>query len=158
MKKRRLDREKERAEQDEMLTMLQRDRGQAEAIELEKKEEVFHLEQAKARAKQRIREGRSALLANCRAHVSKPLCTSQQTMTSTSCHTIQLTMQCTCIQTLQQLRTPKISDLVTIIKAVKAWPSSLSRLKTDMLIIAASGVDLPWGQCSYQRLDFLQRW
>lgn len=71
VKKRRLDREKERAEQDEMLTMLQRDRGQAEAIELEKKEEVFHLEQAKARAKQRIREGRSALLAHRCAQVSK---------------------------------------------------------------------------------------
>jgi len=50
VKKRRLDREK--------VNMLQRERGQAEAIELERKEEVFHLEQAKARAKQRIRDGR----------------------------------------------------------------------------------------------------
>lgn len=58
VKKRRLDREKDRAEQEEMVNMLQRERGQAEAIELERKEEVFHLEQAKARAKQRIREGR----------------------------------------------------------------------------------------------------
>jgi len=41
-----------------MVNMLQRERGQAEAIELERKEEVFHLEQAKARAKQRIRDGR----------------------------------------------------------------------------------------------------
>ncbi|DBA94110.1 hypothetical protein WJX77_004695 [Trebouxia sp. C0004] len=59
VKKRRLDREKDRAEQEEMVNMLQRERGQAEAIELERKEEVFHLEQAKARAKQRIRDGRS---------------------------------------------------------------------------------------------------
>lgn len=58
MKKRRLDREKERADQEEMLNQLQRDRGAAEAVELERKEEVFHLEQAKARAKQRIRDGR----------------------------------------------------------------------------------------------------
>jgi hypothetical protein len=58
VKKRRLDREKDRAEQEEMVNMLQRERGQAEAIELERKEEVFHLEQAKARAKQRIRDGR----------------------------------------------------------------------------------------------------
>lgn len=115
VKKRRLDREKERAEQDEMLTMLQRDRGQAEAIELEKKEEVFHLEQAKARAKQRIREGRSALLANRRAHVSKPLCTSQQTMTSTSCHVIQC-VQCICIQMLWQLRKPKTGGRATLSK------------------------------------------
>lgn len=58
VKKRRLDREKDRAEQEEMVNMLQRERGQAEAIELERKEEVFHLEQAKARAKQRIKDGR----------------------------------------------------------------------------------------------------
>ena len=58
VKKRRLDREKERADQEEMLTQLQRERGIAEAVELERKEEVFHLEQAKARAKQRIRDGR----------------------------------------------------------------------------------------------------
>lgn len=58
MKKRRLDREKERAEQEEMLNILQRERGAAEAVELERKEEEFHLEQAKSRAKQRIRDGR----------------------------------------------------------------------------------------------------
>ena len=49
VKKRRLDREKERADQEEMLNMLQRERGLAEAVELERKEEEFHLEQAKAR-------------------------------------------------------------------------------------------------------------
>lgn len=58
MKKRRLDREKERADQEEMLNLLQRERGVAEAVELERKEEEFHLEQAKMRAKQRIRDGR----------------------------------------------------------------------------------------------------
>ena len=58
VKKRRLDREKERADQEEMLNLLQRERGVAEAVELERKEEEFHLEQAKMRAKQRIRDGR----------------------------------------------------------------------------------------------------
>ncbi|KAL3159310.1 hypothetical protein ABBQ32_011264 [Trebouxia sp. C0010 RCD-2024] len=58
VKKRRLDREKERADQEEMLNVLQRERGIAEAVELERKEEEFHLEQAKMRAKQRIRDGR----------------------------------------------------------------------------------------------------
>lgn len=58
VKKRRLDREKERADQEEMLNLLQRERGIAEAVELERKEEEFHLEQAKMRAKQRIRDGR----------------------------------------------------------------------------------------------------
>ena len=71
VKKRRLDREKKRADQEEMLNLLQRERGIAEAVELERKEEEFHLEQAKMRAKQRIREGRSALLANRCAQVSK---------------------------------------------------------------------------------------
>ena len=68
VKKRRLDREKERADQEEMLNMLQRERGLAEAVELERKEEEFHLEQAKARAQQRIRDGRpqpiDGLIAN----------------------------------------------------------------------------------------------
>ena len=68
VKKRRLDREKERADQEEMLNMLQRERGVAEAVELERKEEEFHLEQAKARAQQRIRDGRAhaidGLIAN----------------------------------------------------------------------------------------------
>ena len=62
VKKRRLDREKERAEQEEMLNILQRERGAAEAVELERKEEEFHLEQAKSRAKHRIRDGRYALV------------------------------------------------------------------------------------------------
>ena len=58
MKKRREQRELEREQMAEELEMIQRERALAEAVELEKKEEEFHLEQARTRVEQRLTEGR----------------------------------------------------------------------------------------------------
>lgn len=58
VKRRREEREAERAALEEELDLVQRERARAEAVELEKKEEEFHLEQAKIRAKQRLECGR----------------------------------------------------------------------------------------------------
>ena len=58
VQKRREERERERAALAEELEMIQRERAMAEAVELERKEEDFHLEQAKVRAQQRLTEGR----------------------------------------------------------------------------------------------------
>jgi len=58
VKKRREQREAERAAMAEELELIQRERSMAEAVELERKEEEFHLEQAKVRARQRLAEGR----------------------------------------------------------------------------------------------------
>lgn len=58
VQKRREQREAERAAMAEELEMIQRERAMAEAVELEKKEEEFHLEQAKVRARQRLAAGR----------------------------------------------------------------------------------------------------
>eukprot|EP00887_Chlorella_sp_A99_P001190 scaffold14.g1190.t1 len=59
VKKRREQREAEREAMQAELEMIQRERALAEAVELEKKEEEFHLEQAKMRTRQRITEGRT---------------------------------------------------------------------------------------------------
>lgn len=58
VKQRREQREAERAALAEELELIQRERAMAEAIELEKKEEEFHVEQIKVRARQRMEEGR----------------------------------------------------------------------------------------------------
>ena len=58
VKRRREQREAERAAVMEELEFIQRERMKAEAVELEKKEEEFHLEQAKIRAKKRLAAGR----------------------------------------------------------------------------------------------------
>lgn len=58
VKKRREQREAERAAMAEELELIQRERAMAEAVDLERKEEEFHLEQAKVRARQRLAEGR----------------------------------------------------------------------------------------------------
>ncbi|KAK9806113.1 hypothetical protein WJX72_002023 [[Myrmecia] bisecta] len=58
VKKRRAEREAERARQEEEAGLLQRERAVAEAVELEKKEELFHLEQAVKRAEHRLVDGR----------------------------------------------------------------------------------------------------
>ena len=58
VQKRREQREAERAAMVEELEMIQRERAMVEAVELEKKEEEFHLEQAKVRARQRLEAGR----------------------------------------------------------------------------------------------------
>ncbi|PRW50888.1 cactin isoform A [Chlorella sorokiniana] len=58
VKKRREQREAERAAMAEELELIQRERAIAEAAELEKKEEEFHLEQAKQRTQQRLAAGR----------------------------------------------------------------------------------------------------
>lgn len=58
VKKRREQREAEKAAMAEELEMIQRERAIAEAADLEKKEEEFHLEQAKAKSQQRLGEGR----------------------------------------------------------------------------------------------------
>ncbi|KAI7846452.1 hypothetical protein COHA_000063 [Chlorella ohadii] len=58
VKKRREQREAERAAMAEELELIQRERAIAEAVELEKKEEEFHLEQAKQRTQQRLAAGR----------------------------------------------------------------------------------------------------
>eukprot|EP00884_Botryococcus_braunii_P020423 jgi/Botrbrau1/7064/Bobra.0165s0087.1 len=64
VKKRREEREIERAQQEEELSMLARERAVAEGYEMEKKEEEFHLDQAKARSARRLREGRARPIDN----------------------------------------------------------------------------------------------
>mmetsp|Transcript_35503 Transcript_35503/g.68061 ORF Transcript_35503/g.68061 Transcript_35503/m.68061 type:complete len:669 (-) Transcript_35503:338-2344(-) len=59
VKKRREDRETEKAAQEEEKDMMMRERAIAEAVELEKKEEEFHLNQAKERSTIRLKEGRA---------------------------------------------------------------------------------------------------
>lgn len=54
MKRRREEREVERARQEEELSMLQRERAAMEAQQLEHKEEHFHLEQVWAAAYQHL--------------------------------------------------------------------------------------------------------
>jgi hypothetical protein len=58
VKRKREEREAERAAIAEELELLQRERARAEAVELEKQEDLFHLEQAKIRAQQRLSAGR----------------------------------------------------------------------------------------------------
>lgn len=58
IKRKREEREAERAAIAEELEILQRERARAEAVELEKQEDMFHLEQAKIRAQQRLAAGR----------------------------------------------------------------------------------------------------
>ncbi len=58
VQKRREQREAERTAMQEELEMIQRERAMAEAVDLERKEEEFHLEQAKVRARQRLAAGR----------------------------------------------------------------------------------------------------
>lgn len=58
VQKRREQREAERTAMQEELEMIQRERAMAEAVDLERKEEEFHLEQAKVRARQRLEAGR----------------------------------------------------------------------------------------------------
>eukprot|EP00218_Dolichomastix_sp_CCMP3274_P006771 CAMPEP_0170144050 /NCGR_PEP_ID=MMETSP0033_2-20121228/13274_1 /TAXON_ID=195969 /ORGANISM="Dolichomastix tenuilepis, Strain CCMP3274" /LENGTH=687 /DNA_ID=CAMNT_0010380531 /DNA_START=15 /DNA_END=2078 /DNA_ORIENTATION=- len=59
VKERREQREQERMAIEEEKELLDRERAAAEAVELERKEEEFHLEQAKVRAEMRMREGRA---------------------------------------------------------------------------------------------------
>ncbi|BDA46670.1 probable cactin [Coccomyxa sp. Obi] len=59
VRKRREERAAERALQEEELSIMQRERAVLEGIEMEAKEEEFHLETAKRRAQQRMREGRA---------------------------------------------------------------------------------------------------
>lgn len=58
IKRKREEREAERAAIAEELELLQRERARSEAVELEKQEDLFHLEQAKVRAQQRLAAGR----------------------------------------------------------------------------------------------------
>lgn len=58
VKRRREQREAERAALAEELELIQRERAMAEAVDLERKEEEFHLEQVKVRARQRLEAGR----------------------------------------------------------------------------------------------------
>ena len=58
VKQRRKEREAEREQMDAEKELLERERALAEGAELEKKEEEFHLNQARVRAEIRIREGR----------------------------------------------------------------------------------------------------
>jgi len=58
VKRRREQREAERAAITEDLEMMQRERARAEAVDLERKEDEFHLEQAKVRAQKRLAAGR----------------------------------------------------------------------------------------------------
>lgn len=59
VKKRRQERELERAERDEEMVLLQRSREAAEFKEWERQEDQFHLEQARLRSKIRIQDGRA---------------------------------------------------------------------------------------------------
>ncbi|EIE19628.1 hypothetical protein COCSUDRAFT_67727 [Coccomyxa subellipsoidea C-169] len=59
VRKRREERAAERALQEEELSIMQRERAVLEGVEMEAKEEEFHLETAKKRAQQRMREGRA---------------------------------------------------------------------------------------------------
>mmetsp|Transcript_16090 Transcript_16090/g.41105 ORF Transcript_16090/g.41105 Transcript_16090/m.41105 type:complete len:678 (+) Transcript_16090:112-2145(+) len=59
VKKRRHEREEEKARMEEELAFIERQRSLADASQLEKKEEEFHLEQAKVRSDIRLREGRA---------------------------------------------------------------------------------------------------
>ncbi|KAK9733408.1 hypothetical protein RND81_04G066400 [Saponaria officinalis] len=58
VKKRREERALEKAQREEEMMLLQRERGRAEADDFEKKEEEFHFDQSKVRSKIRLREGR----------------------------------------------------------------------------------------------------
>ena len=58
VRRRREEREAERAAIAEELDMVQRERARAEAVDLERQEDIFHLEQAKIRAQQRLAAGR----------------------------------------------------------------------------------------------------
>ncbi|KAK3278867.1 hypothetical protein CYMTET_13223 [Cymbomonas tetramitiformis] len=59
VKKRREERELEKAQAEEEALLLNRERAAAEAADLEKKEEEFHLQQAKERSIIRVKEGRA---------------------------------------------------------------------------------------------------
>eukprot|EP00271_Cylindrocystis_brebissonii_P011736 TRINITY_DN29655_c0_g1_i1.p1 TRINITY_DN29655_c0_g1~~TRINITY_DN29655_c0_g1_i1.p1 ORF type:complete len:632 (-),score=192.19 TRINITY_DN29655_c0_g1_i1:362-2257(-) len=59
VKKRRTERELEKAQHEEEMTMLARERARAEFQDWEKKEEEFHFEQSKVRSEIRLREGRA---------------------------------------------------------------------------------------------------
>lgn len=59
VKKRRIEREKEMAEREEEMVLLQRSREAAEHQEWERQEDQFHLEQARLRSKIRIQDGRA---------------------------------------------------------------------------------------------------
>lgn len=59
VKKRRQEREEEKSRMEEELAFIERQRSLADASVLEKKEEEFHLEQAKIRSDIRLREGRA---------------------------------------------------------------------------------------------------
>ena len=59
VKKRRLERDRELAQRQEEMDVLQRERLQAEAEELEQREEGFHSEQARTRSEIRLESGRA---------------------------------------------------------------------------------------------------
>ncbi|KAL9235978.1 hypothetical protein vseg_010694 [Gypsophila vaccaria] len=58
VKKRREERALEKAQREEEMMLLARERSRAEADDFEKKEEEFHFDQSKVRSKIRLREGR----------------------------------------------------------------------------------------------------
>ena len=58
VKQQREQREREKMEKEEEREIIAREEALIEAVELEKREEQFHLDQAKARAEIRLREGR----------------------------------------------------------------------------------------------------
>ncbi|XP_021770511.1 cactin-like [Chenopodium quinoa] len=59
VKKRREERALEKAQREEEMLLLQRERSRAEADDFEKKEEEFHFDQSKVRSRIRLREGRT---------------------------------------------------------------------------------------------------
>ncbi|XP_021836691.2 splicing factor Cactin isoform X1 [Spinacia oleracea] len=59
VKKRREERALEKAQREEEMILLQRERSRAEADDFEKKEEEFHFDQSKVRSRIRLREGRT---------------------------------------------------------------------------------------------------
>lgn len=59
MKRRRLERELERQQRDEELSMLQRSKEAVQFEEWERQEDKFHLEQARLRSRIRIQDGRA---------------------------------------------------------------------------------------------------
>jgi hypothetical protein len=68
VKKRREEREAEREAVQQDLELMQRERTLAEAVDLERKEEQFHLEQASTRSLTRLQEGRPKpvdLISSC---------------------------------------------------------------------------------------------
>ena len=58
MKKRRLERELERQQREEEMSLMQRSKEAAQFQEWERQEDQFHLEQARLRSRIRIQDGR----------------------------------------------------------------------------------------------------